>query len=120
GRIWFSGEYLLWWSSGMGLPPLVTGAPPGTPLNIPNPAGGAPIPVAGILGQPTTTVLFGGGQSNNSVRSGARLRAGAWLDECNMLGVEGSFFFLGNQNQNFTSVALANNIVMRPFFNVAT
>src|SRR5260221_197302 len=95
-------------------------APPSqTPRNSHNLAGGAPIPIAGGIGQPTTTVLFGG-SSNNTVRSGARLRAGGWLDECNMLGVEGSFFFLGNQAQNFTSVALANNIVTRPFFNTST
>ena len=103
----------------MGLPPLVTGALPGTPLTIVNPAGGAAIPVAGVIGQPTTSVLFGG-SSNTTVRGGARLRAGAYLDDANTFGVEGSFFFLGNQTQNFTSVALANTIVMRPFFNVAT
>jgi hypothetical protein len=103
----------------MGLPPLVTGAPAGTPLNIANPAGGAPIPIAGTIGQPTTTMLIGGA-SNNIVRSGARLRFGAWLDNDNMLGVEGSFFFLGNQQESFRTVSLANNIVMRPFFNVST
>ena len=47
--MWFGGEYLLWTTSGMNVPPLVTAAPLGTPRD-----------VAGVIGDPCTAVLFGG------------------------------------------------------------
>src|SRR5262245_26931623 len=46
-RFWASAEYLTWEMHGQNVPPLVTGSPTGTPLAS-----------AGVLGQPTTTVLF--------------------------------------------------------------
>lgn len=120
GRLWFGGEYMLWWGSGMSLPPLVTGAPVGTPLNILNPDGSL-TPVAGALGQPGTVVLFGGNQVLNGVRSGYRARAGFWLDECNMLGLEASFLYGGSLAVSYNSGCTdANGIVMRPFFNAST
>ena len=42
------GEYLLWWSNGNPLPPLVTTSPAGTPR-----------PSAGVLGQPGTEIVYG-------------------------------------------------------------
>src|SRR5436190_10489023 len=48
------GEYLLWWTNGNPLPPLVTSSPPGTPQN-----------QAGVLGTPGVQTLFGGNSIDN-------------------------------------------------------
>src|SRR5207253_2607656 len=62
--LWFSGEYLLWWTKGSNLPPLVTTG---------SPAAARP----GALGQPGTSVLFGG-DVDSGPRSGARFAGGLW------------------------------------------
>src|SRR5215831_18765845 len=49
GCLWAEAEYLLWWMKGASLPPLITASPAGTPST-----------QAGVLGAPTTTVVFGG------------------------------------------------------------
>ena len=54
---WAEADYLAWSVSGDKLPALVTTAPVGTPLG-----------VAGVLGQPTTTVLFGDSSVNKDWR----------------------------------------------------
>ena len=66
---WAEVDYLAWSVTGDKLPALVTTAPVGTPLGI-----------AGQLGQPTTTVLFGNSSVNNDWRSGGRITAGYWFD----------------------------------------
>ncbi|MGL6075693.1 MAG: BBP7 family outer membrane beta-barrel protein [Fimbriiglobus sp.] len=109
GRFWVSGEWMYWTARGQNVPPLVTGAPNGLPRG-----------VAGVLGQPTTSVLYGGQQLNDEWRNGFRLRAGMWLDECQRFGIEGDFFFLGNSNNTGTfGSADASNTVTRPFFNAS-
>src|SRR5207249_3637555 len=57
GRVWFDAEYLLWWTKNDHVPPLITTGP-------------ATFPV-GFLGNPGTTVLFGGSLDRNPF-SGAR------------------------------------------------
>ena len=49
GRVWLRADYLMWFTTGTRLPPLVTTSPQGTPAN-----------QAGVLGAPGTTILFGG------------------------------------------------------------
>ena len=66
---WVALDYLFWWTRGMSLPPLVTTSPAGTPL-----------PDAGVLGEPATTVLFGDEQVSDELRSGFRFETGIWLD----------------------------------------
>src|SRR5262249_17067023 len=51
---WASAEYLLWALRDQRVPALVTTSPPGTPVT-----------TAGVLGQPTTIVLFGQDNLNN-------------------------------------------------------
>ncbi len=106
GRVWVSGEYLYWTARGQNLPPLVTAAPNGTPRA-----------TAGVLGQPGTQTLFGGQRYNDDWRSGFRLRAGVWLDECQRCGIEGDFFFLGRSRDQFTAGSDGSQIITRPFFN---
>jgi len=103
GRIWGSAELLLWWTRGQYLPPLITMSPPGA---------------GGIL--PGARILYGDGRVGEGVRPGFRVRAGAWLDECNMCGIEASFYFLGNRNQAYvTPDCVPGEYIGRPFFNVA-
>jgi len=87
GHFWFSGEYLLWAFKRDTLPPLVTGNSMGLPA---------------ALGTPGTTVLFGGGGTDNKDISGGRATVGFWCCHCPDLGFEGSYFMLGQLNKTFS------------------
>jgi len=66
--------------------------------------------------------LFGG-NGNNSPVLGGRFTAGAWLNQCQTVGIEGSYFFLGSPSNNFTagsSGAPGSIVLARPFFDVST
>jgi hypothetical protein len=104
-----SGEWLFWVASGQPLPPLVTAAPAGTPRD-----------VAGTLGGPGTVVLFGGRRVNDDWRSGFRLNAGAWIDDCQTFGIAGDFFFLGGSRDRFAAGSDGTAILARPFVNALT
>ncbi len=102
-----SAEYLLWWTKSDHAPPLVTTGPASS---------------NGILGQPGTEVLFGGpGTSLNSdVRQGGRFTLGYWLDPCQQCAIEGSFFFLENEQTRFLASSDAFPLLARPFFRINT
>ncbi|QOZ50758.1 BBP7 family outer membrane beta-barrel protein [Bradyrhizobium sp. CCBAU 53338] len=106
---WAEAEYLAWSVTGDKLPALVTTAPVGTPLG-----------VAGVLGQPTTTVLFGNSTVNNDWRSGGRITAGYWFDPQRSRGIEASFFGLETIGTGFAADSGAYPILTRPFINVLT
>jgi hypothetical protein len=95
-------EYLLWWLKGENTPPLLTTSAPSD---------------FGILGAPTTHILFGGSKINDDVRSGARITLGYW-SETDGLGIELGGFFLGPQNTDFTASSNRFPTLGRPFFNV--
>lgn len=107
--IWVRGEYLLWWTKGMDVPPLVTTSPAGTP--------GAD---AGVLGVDGTSVLFGNSSILNGSRSGGRIRIGGWLDDYRRIGLEGDFLALGDESIEYRAASDANGspILARPFFNM--
>jgi len=100
-RFYVGGEYLLWWIKGDPVPVLATTSSPND---------------SGILGAPTTTVLFGGNSLNgNSPFSGGRFWAGYWLD-CNQTkAIEVGGFFLGPRASNFTTDSFTNPVIGRPF-----
>jgi hypothetical protein len=107
GRIWASGEYLLWWIKNASLPPLVTASPASS---------------GGILGMPGTTVLFGGTQESQPF-SGGRFDIGFWLDSCQTIGLDTEFFFLGSRGPSFINGAAGtpgSTFIARPFFDVLT
>ena len=106
---WAEADYLAWSVSGNKLPALVTTAPVGTPLG-----------VAGVLGQPTTTVLFGNSSVNNDWRSGGRITGGYWFDPQRSRGIEASFFGLENASTGFAASSGAYPILTRPFTNALT
>jgi hypothetical protein len=104
-RIWATGEYLLWWQKDSPLPPLVTTSPATS---------------AGVLGQPGTTILFGGSGLDQGAFSGGRIAVGAWLDDCQTVGLEADFFFLDSRSQSFnasSSGAPGSPVLARPFIN---
>lgn len=108
-RFWAQTDYLLWVTRGMSLPPLVTASPDGTPQR-----------EAGVLGLNTTSTLFGGSRIHDQSVSGGRIRLGAWLNNCQTLGVGGEYFALGQQETHFTRDGGSNPILARPFFNALT
>jgi hypothetical protein len=76
-----------------------------------------------VLGAPGTTVLFGGGESDEEPFSGGHFTAGYWLNDCQTVGVEARFFFLGQRSNNFitgSSGAPGAPVVARPLINVFT
>lgn len=110
GRFWLRADYLLWWTSGTKLPPLVTTSPQGTP-----------IAQAGVLGYPTTSILYGNQTVGDEGRSGVRVTMGTWLDSCHVWGLEFDYFMLGAWGSNYNSgQSTGDPILMRPFFNTKT
>jgi len=110
-RFWVRGEYLLWWTKGSQLPPLVTSGAPGTNQ------------FPGVLGQAGTNVLYGNSGIDNRVRSGARFSGGFWIDPCGGYGIDGSYFFLASSNNRFdaaSDASLGSTLIARPFFDVLT
>jgi len=108
-RIWVETEYLWWWMRGAALPPLITASPADTPAT-----------QAGVLGAPTTAILFGDNRVNDNGRSGGRFTLGAWLNECRTLGVEGDFFLLSSRGSGFVASSTGSPILARPFLDATT
>jgi hypothetical protein len=108
-RFWASAEYLLWGNEGMYVPALVTTSPTGTPSGD-----------AGVLGEPTTTILKGQSHFNDDVRSGGRFELGAWFGPDQTDGLSLSYFFIGQGSAGYHVNPADNDIIARPFFNVST
>jgi hypothetical protein len=110
GRVWASAEYLLWWTKGDRLPPLAT-------------TGSAAAQLPGTIGAPGTTTLFGDNAGNSGPVSGGRFTVGFWLNCGQTKGIEASYFFLGDNSNNFTARsngAPGSIVLTRPFFDAST
>ncbi len=105
-RLWFRGEYLLWWSQGDMLPPLVSTSPAGTARAD-----------AGRLDQ-GASILFGDAPTNEKIRSGGRLSFGYLLGSSGIWSAEGSYLALGQEVDRFSATSDGSTILARPFFNV--
>ena len=99
---------MLGWFEPARLPALVTTSPAGTPRV-----------QAGVLGRPTTQVLFGGGV-NDDVRSGLQLGIGYWFDPERTFGLEASFSVFESQSTLFSESSTGTPILARPFTNAVT
>ena len=109
-RFWLRGEALLWWTSGMSTPPLVSASPPGTD-----------IADAGVLGTPGATVLFGGHDSLlTASRWGGRVQGGGWIDCSKQIALEGDYLGLPNLSQIYQASSDGTDIISRPFRNALT
>ena len=93
--------------SGNDLPALVTTSPANTPQ-----------PLAGVLGAPGTSVLYGGDEVSDGVRNGGRIRFGHWFDDCWRFGIAGSFWALGHNDSSFQASSDGVPILARPFGNL--
>ncbi len=90
-------------------PPLLTTSPPGTPLA-----------QAGVLGQPTTTILLGNETLGEGSRNGGRMDFGYWLDPCETVGFEVNYLGIGSATANYTAESDGTPILARPFLNTQT
>lgn len=107
-------EYLNWWVKGQNAPPLLTTSPTGTPQA-----------QAGVIGQPGTTVLFGGEEIDDDGFSGGRVALGWWLMHAEYIGFELSYTGFESGGTNFNesstfSIEMGDNILAIPFFNTNT
>ncbi len=113
-RHYLSFDALGWWMKGDALPPLVTSSPGNTPLA-----------EAGVLGLPTTTVLFGNQNVNDSLRWGGRVQGGVWLDDFQTFAIEGHYYGFPTVTTSFSRTSVFTDgttddpILARPFFDTA-
>ena len=99
GRFWIRADWMMWWTSGTALPPLVVAGPPGTPA--------AQIDV--VYGD--ETVLTGG-------RSAVRMTIGGWLDGCHRWGIEADWLTLGGTSSHFDQSTTSTTQVGRPLYDL--
>lgn len=104
---WVSAEYLLWYQSGMQLPALAT-------------TGGTTQAAAGVLGLPSTRILYGADEVLDNDSSGFRIRFGWWLSSFPGIGIEGEYTGLAEQTDSFYQTSNGTPVIARPFFNVLT
>lgn len=80
--LWIEGEYLLWTIKKNPLPvPLVT-------------QGSLSDPIVGALGQPGTKIKLGKQRVDMGWINGVQVTAGSWLNPCQQIGLEASYFLL--------------------------
>lgn len=106
---WISFEGLTMWTDGMGVPPLVTTSPQGTPFTD-----------AGVLTRPGTQTLYGGENVLRGSTDAWRLNFGFWLDRCHTWGVGADYIELDRRNETFSATSTGDPILARPFFNTLT
>lgn len=109
GRFWVSGEYLNWRVQGDRLPALVTTGPTSLPAG-----------TAGVFGAPGTAVVLGDDRVNDGWRSGVRLSAGLWLDDCRTCGVGVEGFRLADPGEGFLVQSNGSPALVRPVVNTLT
>ncbi len=105
-------DTLIWWAKGNNVPALVSTSPDGTARAD-----------AGVLGRPGTQVLHGGESIDGNYRPGLRFVLGYWLDDCQTLGVDATWFSLGDgaNSGNYYAQSVGSPlspILTRPFYNV--
>lgn len=106
GQFYSSAEYMLLWTKGDKLPPLITTGQPGT------------LTTTGALGQPGTQVLFGDEDVDDDLRSGGRLTVGYWLNDHQTIGWEGRVFFTAENNTDFHASSNGSTVLARPYTNL--
>ncbi|MBV9123598.1 MAG: BBP7 family outer membrane beta-barrel protein [Planctomycetes bacterium] len=108
-RLWGNAEYLLWWSKGTRVPPLV-GSVPASVLQM-TPAG-TNLPTGSL------TTLFGDSRIDYPASSGARLTVGGLLNADPYLSLEGTFFGLDRGARGFFTTSPGDPVVGPLFMDV--
>ncbi|MCI0741403.1 MAG: BBP7 family outer membrane beta-barrel protein [Gemmataceae bacterium] len=114
-RIWFSASYLLWSLPNQAIPPLVTSSPLGTVVDLANQVNNQ----SGVVGLPTTTILFENDNQQSGFHAGGRFHFGFWFPRGNW-GLEFDYFALAERNESFTYGGGANGQVHRPLIDAVT
>ncbi|MFM8283463.1 MAG: BBP7 family outer membrane beta-barrel protein [Planctomycetaceae bacterium] len=109
GTLWSSMELLLWATSADTIPPLATASPAGT----------APAS-AGIIGQPGTSILFGGGDAPGTLRPGGRFTVGVWFDPRQLDGIEASYLELALARPGVVVGNADGALLARPYVDSVT
>jgi hypothetical protein len=104
-RWYVEGEYLLWWTRGTTLPPLITTSSP---------------QFFGIPGQGDTRVVLGGDSFGDTFTTGGRMTLGRWFGDGECRGIEARIFVLNEINSTFITSSNEFPVLARPFFNVNT
>ncbi|GAA4422747.1 hypothetical protein GCM10023155_06760 [Bremerella cremea] len=74
----------------------------------------------GVLGQPSTQVLFGAGNETDGPSIGGRITLGLWLDDYQNWSVGGRFMALEEQSLGYTATSAQYPTLAYPFFNTNT
>ena len=106
-RFWARAEYLLWWTNGFSTPPLVTTSVDGTARA-----------VAGVLGEPGTSVLAGGDGFGGNANSGWRITLGSLPDCGQMVGFQVGYYGFGHSATRHSFDQTEYSILARPFYNI--
>ncbi len=104
-RWWVDTEYLMWFAKSANYTvPLATTSSPAD---------------SGVIGDPSTQIIFGNDNPNYGMLSGFRFGAGTWFDASGRMGMNAEFFSTGSQGQNFYEASNANGspLLARPFTN---
>jgi hypothetical protein len=75
--------------------------------------------VPGALGQPGTTVLYGG-TADSPIQSGGQITLGYWFGDQHLFGIEGSGFYLARKASSYTASSSGVPILARPFFDTTS
>jgi hypothetical protein len=103
GHLWFGMDILGWSTKGVHAPALVTASS---------------LADQGVIGAPTTNVLFGDEFFHDTMRPGGRLTIGWWFHPDQISGVEWHYMELDGLNVRFDVESdTANNILARPITN---
>jgi hypothetical protein len=105
-RVWGGIEGLWLWNKQRSLPALASTSVLGTPYD-----------QAGVLGQPGTSVLFGG-EFDDDASEGIRGTVGLWFDANQNSGVFARGFQFGGEDINFRAGSAGDPILALPFFDV--
>lgn len=105
-QAWLHFDYLMWWTKGMHVPPLVTTADS--------------LDQASLDPADASTILFGNDNIFEELRSGGRIRLGFWLDPHQRCGIEGEFLGLNDQQEYFGANTFDHQVLGRPFYDVST
>jgi hypothetical protein len=106
-RFWGGVEGLWWWNKERELPVLATTSVAGTPFAD-----------AGVLGEPGTSILFGGGEFDGEGSEGIRGTLGYWVDPGQNIGILARAFQFGEEEIDFRASSTGDPILARPFFDV--
>ncbi len=105
--MWANVELLLWWGKGSFTPALVTTS---VPSNVPRPQ-------AGVLGFPTTQILFGNETLGDELQAGGRADIGIWLDSAHNVGFGVRTMGMEGDSEGFAATSTGDPLLARPFFN---